>query len=157
PSDSDAGSCATFRRFACGVPHAFASLSPECNFSIGQCAQFCPMRMRPCHAYGASCADRSVVNSHPVIVECALCPGNVGRRPDGFAARAVSAAERSGDPLGTYFAHVARLEAASVHAFDILTEELLAHDAPRALVRSSCRARRDEVRHARAMARLASK
>jgi predicted metal-dependent hydrolase len=50
---------------------------------------------------------------------------------------------------------MAHLEAASVHAFLRLREELTSIQAPRALVRRAERAARDEVRHARVTARLA--
>jgi len=78
----------------------------------------------------------------------------IGRRPAGLRA------ERRGKParcseLGAYFARVARLEAASVDAFQILAEELAAHGAPARLVRACERAAADEVRHAEVTARLA--
>jgi hypothetical protein len=73
----------------------------------------------------------------------------VGRRPDGLCDEPASAG------VGGYLAHAAWLEAASVRAFARLARELEAHGAPRWLVREAKRAARDEVRHARAMARLA--
>ncbi len=77
--------------------------------------------------------------------------GCVGRRPRGL----LSARVRGGGAVGRHFAAIAHLEAASVVAFDVLGKELEAHGAPRALVRAAGRARRDEVRHAAVMARLA--
>jgi hypothetical protein len=50
---------------------------------------------------------------------------------------------------------MARLEAASVDAFRHLRRELVAHGAPRRLVRAAERAARDEVRHARLASALA--
>jgi hypothetical protein len=73
-----------------------------------------------------------------------------GRRPAGFEAR--------GDvpsTLGEYFAELARLEAASIDAFGILAGDLVRLGAPGKLVKSALRARRDEIRHARAMSELA--
>jgi hypothetical protein len=58
-------------------------------------------------------------------------------------------------PLGEYFATMAHLEAASVHAFERLREELAAHSAPASLLRVAGRSARDEVRHARITAQLA--
>lgn len=76
----------------------------------------------------------------------------VGRRPEGFR-------EPAGDchtsAVGAYLARGALLEAASVHAFKRLRSELLAHDAPSALVRAAGRAAADEVRHAALMSGLA--
>jgi hypothetical protein len=50
---------------------------------------------------------------------------------------------------------MARLEAASIAAFRHLRRELVAHRAPRRLVRAAERAARDEVRHARITGGLA--
>ena len=50
-----------------------------------------------------------------------------------------------------------RLEAASVDAFRHLRRELIAHGAPRRLVRAAERAARDEVRHARMTRALATR
>jgi hypothetical protein len=50
---------------------------------------------------------------------------------------------------------MARLEAASVDAFRHLRRELIAHQAPRRLVRAAERAARDEIRHARVTRALA--
>lgn len=75
-----------------------------------------------------------------------------GRRPAGlFAGRTPKGAS----PLGARFAEIARLERASVTAFEVFRDELAAHGAPARLVRSAMRARRDEVRHARSMSALA--
>ncbi|MGZ5970553.1 MAG: ferritin-like domain-containing protein [Polyangiales bacterium] len=76
----------------------------------------------------------------------------IGRRPEGLARLR---ARRDG--AGDFLARIARLEAASVPAFGRFVRELRAHRAPRALVARAVRARRDEVRHARVMTRLAEK
>jgi hypothetical protein len=57
--------------------------------------------------------------------------------------------------LADYLAQSARLEAASVEAFRVLRRELHEHGAPRKLLRAASRAKRDEVRHARATRALA--
>lgn len=75
----------------------------------------------------------------------------VGRRPAGL--ELCSLPER--DALAAHFARSAELEAASVHAFDTLIAELRAHGAPAPLLDRAARAGRDEVRHARDVARLA--
>lgn len=74
-----------------------------------------------------------------------------GRRPAGL--ELCSLPER--DALAGYFARSAELEAASVHAFDALIAELRAHGAPASLLERAAQAGRDEVRHARDVARLA--
>jgi len=75
----------------------------------------------------------------------------VGRRPAGLRLR--SRPERRA--LGAHFARSAELEAASVRAFEILERELAAHGAPASLLTRAVQAGRDEVRHARSVARLA--
>jgi len=60
-----------------------------------------------------------------------------------------------GPLLGTHFAEMARLESASVEAFRRLRRELVAHRAPRRLIRAAERAAHDEIRHARATRALA--
>jgi hypothetical protein len=152
PATSDAGDCADYKVAPCGLPPSFVSLSPMCNLSISQCAEICGRQFRPCEAYGDSCVDGQVVQDRPVTIECAICPGTAGRRPEGFDA---SPSASAGPPLGAFFAELARLEAASIDAFDRLRDELALHDAPDDLVRAAERARRDEVAHTRVMTRLA--
>jgi len=50
--------------------------------------------------------------------------------------------------IGEHLAHMAALEAAAVIAFERLADELVALDAPTALVERARRAARDEIRHA---------
>ena len=74
-----------------------------------------------------------------------------GRRPPGLRA----AARVDGGAVGRWLATAADLEAASVPAFVQLARELIAHDAPAALVHAALAAADDEVRHAAAMTALA--
>ena len=74
-----------------------------------------------------------------------------GRRPDGLA----STSPAGRDEVGRHLADVARLEAASVIAFERLAAELAAWRAPEALVRRAEQAAADEVRHAARMQALA--
>ncbi len=92
--------------------------------------------------------------SHTVSDTELLEAGNpncvVGRRPQGlmeppFACR----------NLGEFFADMARLEAASIVAFERLADELRMHGAPQRLIRAATRSARDERRHARLVAELA--
>lgn len=82
-------------------------------------------------------------------------PGcNVGRIPHGLCTRPVARA-RAVRPVGSFFADVAHLEAASVAAFERMVGELTVHGAPGALRAAAWRARADEIRHARSTRRLA--
>jgi hypothetical protein len=76
----------------------------------------------------------------------------VGRVPAGLQSRT----QRHGDAYGDHLAQCAHLEAASVHAFVRLADELRAHGAPVGLVQRALRAADDEVRHARVVADLAT-
>jgi hypothetical protein len=78
-------------------------------------------------------------------------PQCLGRQPEAFA---VAAAPTMG--VGDYLARAAQLEAASVLAFERLARELVAHDAPGALVRHARRAAVEEQRHARDTQALAT-
>lgn len=67
-----------------------------------------------------------------------------GRRPEGFV-----------ETEHERWARMAELEAASVHAFDVLAEELHELGAPKRLIGRAVRAAGDEVRHARMVGALA--
>jgi hypothetical protein len=85
-------------------------------------------------------------------IYCPACLGGGGRRPRGLRK---ARAQRAPTPLGAYFAGMAREEAAAVHAFRRMHDELAAHGAPLPLRRAAARSACDEERHARAMARRA--
>ncbi|HBQ12555.1 MAG TPA: hypothetical protein DEF51_15885 [Myxococcales bacterium] len=76
--------------------------------------------------------------------------GCIGRRPEGLQA---ATGERA--TLGQYFAHVARLEASAVAAFDVMIDELSRLGAPEGLLDAAREAREDEVRHAASMGEVA--
>jgi hypothetical protein len=86
-------------------------------------------------------------------VQCCYYTTTCGRRTDGVAMPEAHGA----NAVGAFFAGAAQLEAASVPAFARLARELRAHGAPPSLIARAERARRDEIRHARAMARLAQR
>jgi len=90
----------------------------------------------------------SILDSEVLESEDGVC---VGRRPGGLLAQRA----RGTSALGAYFASVAHLEAAAIHAFDHLRRELEHHGAPERLVAAAERSRRDEIRHARIMSRVA--
>ncbi|MFT3767979.1 MAG: hypothetical protein QM820_21215 [Minicystis sp.] len=87
-----------------------------------------------------------------VHIVCPECLGAGGRRPSGLARpRALGATTAA----GAYFARMTHDEAASVHAFMRMRDELVRLGAPAYLVGAADQSARDEVRHARAMARHA--
>lgn len=75
--------------------------------------------------------------------------GGAGRRPEGLAPAELGASEG----VARWLAHAAHFEAAAVTAFVRLSRELRVHGAPASLVDGARVAARDEVRHARTMAR----
>ena len=76
---------------------------------------------------------------------------NGGRRPRGL----VESPPAARSALGSYFAQLAHLEAASVLAFRRMARQLRSVGAPDALVAHARQAAREEVRHARLTRRLA--
>ncbi|WP_253902863.1 ferritin-like domain-containing protein [Corallococcus exiguus] len=93
-----------------------------------------------------------VVEYEPIIVKYGDTGCYPGRRPVGLQE---ARAEGHGDARGTWFANAARLEAASVHAFHRLREELALHGAGQALQDAALASAQDEVRHAEVTTRLA--
>lgn len=77
---------------------------------------------------------------------------HVGRRPAGLCATPHA---RGVSPLPAFLAQAARLEAASVYAFERLARELAQLGAPATLITDARHSARDEVRHAHAMSALA--
>jgi hypothetical protein len=159
---NDAGFyCEYGRTYPCGLPSFVTNLyPPTCNFGLSDCSQICTgaaANFKDCHvAVGKGCDDAGnfvAPDGAPIDVICGLC-GGVGRRPSGLARARLA---RGRTPLGDYFAQVAHLEAASVPAFTRLRDELLAHGAPKSLVKMAERCARDEVRHARVTERIAKR
>ena len=163
---SDAGDggdpavCDFFESLPCGLPPG--SVTEGCYLLVSQCGTLCshvPTLNRKCAVAECLAVDASSVQMGvPVTLECATadptCAPGVGRRPAGME-RARGCASR--DAVGAALASMAHHEAASVFAFRRLGAELTAMGAPPVLVRGAARSARDEVRHARVMARLARK
>ena len=145
--------CGNYVRLSCGLPAGVVPAS-NCYLFINDCKQVCPGFYFNCHAVNDSCQNGQIVKDARggIDIDCSICSKGIGRLPAGLAparrARATSA-------LGGWFAAAAHLEAASVHAFDRLHDELARHGAPGRLLRAARRARRDEVRHARLTGRMA--
>lgn len=102
---------------------------------------------------GSGCSDGQVAPvDGNVIVDCKDCLGGVGRGSEGVAALD---RVRAKNAFAAWLAKLAHDEAASVWAFERFERELRRHGAPGWLLREARRARRDEIRHARTMTKLA--
>lgn len=145
--------CAIFVGFACGLPTGVTARD-GCFLSVNDCVSICSGLTGSCHADPGSCPDGSPLETGPVTIDCVVCPASGGRRTEGLT---IATSESCPNALGAYFSGVSQLEAASVVAFRRLERELVHLAAPRSLVRSAARARRDEIRHARVTRRLAQR
>jgi hypothetical protein len=112
------------------------------------CSDYCPTGVTgqaPDPAGYTTCCSPKPSDGGAYLVACKYSCGPSGRRPAGLEEAAAS----HGCAVGQYFASMAHLEAASVHAFRSMARELRAHGAPRGLIAQARRAARDEIRHAR--------
>jgi hypothetical protein len=164
PSPPD--TCGLYYKYPCGLPDGL-TLRGACYFAVNDCAQLCFDIHYNCHAVDGYCTEAGVDggdggdeggavipdSTGAVVIDCSICAGSAGRVPEGLIAATITAPSL----LGAYFASAARLEAASVTAFQRLHAELAFHGAPGELQAAARAAERDEVRHTRAMARLARK
>jgi hypothetical protein len=145
--------CGRYMHLACGLP---AGVTPgaNCYLWLNDCKKVCPGAYFNCHAVGDSCKNGEIVPdaTGAVDIDCATCAKGVGRIPAGLAP---AVAPRAPSAVGRYFAAVAHLEEAAVHAFDRLHRELASSGAPAHLLEEAQRARRDEVRHTKLTARVA--
>lgn len=114
--------------------------------------EFAKLCSEACHGIRPQCTRGKTENGTPaVICDERLVEGCIsGRRPRGYRRRGSLGASIS-DVLSTR----AKLEAASVAAFDALAAELAAFGAPRGLVARAARSAREEERHARVVSALA--
>lgn len=94
--------------------------------------------------------DGTVTPGEMTQVRNSTC--SVGRRPAGLQPAAYLAARTQ---LGAFLADAARLEAASVFAFERLARELVTLGAPQALIAVAARSALEEIRHAELVTRLA--
>jgi hypothetical protein len=104
-----------------------------------------------CGTGGLWLSCRPVDDAGVSLIQCQR--NCTGRRPAGL----LPSPPGSGTALGAHFAEMARLEAAAVDAFHHLRRELIAHRAPRRMVKAAERAARDEIRHARMTRALAKR
>jgi hypothetical protein len=133
-------------KVAPGSPTPQPMYGPSCMMACGAGYGGCVLADDYVAAYLGARSDAGVGTcpsiSGSVEVTCvpAICEG---RLTDGIDRLPMLGARSIGD----YFAACCYLEAASVHAFSRLREELAAHGAPRDLLDATKRAERDEVRH----------
>ncbi|MGO8993152.1 MAG: ferritin-like domain-containing protein [Polyangiaceae bacterium] len=159
--EADGSGCDFLETLPCGLPPGtLTDPTAPCYVALASCAALCNEVESLQHVCAISeCLNEdasSFPSNSPLTLECATgagaCAPGAGRRPEGLVACAPA---RHGDPIGSVLADMARLEAASVHAFGRLGAELASRRAPRSLVRAAERSAREEVRHARVMSRLA--
>jgi hypothetical protein len=142
------GGCQEWFDFA-GVPNC--SGSPGSGPPLAECAMLCPLNQSNMVAISCSAMPPQPGETSWELA-CIYSPCGTGRRPAGLAATATCCEPTE---VAWYLGEVAHLEAASVVAFAQLAGELLAHGAPRRLVRAARRAAREEEGHARMMGRFA--
>jgi hypothetical protein len=126
-----------------------SSAWPPCDYDGGalsdpECEAICP------HDSGMTGIGCYATTSPDGVSVIACTCSHMGRRTEGL-----DTPPPSGATPGQFLARCAWLEAASVHAFRHLADELSAHGAPRELVAKARAAAREEVRHAAMMSRLA--
>lgn len=145
----DNSSCNEKVTYPCGLPFVPASSPP----SNEECKRLCApidFSFEPSFIY----CNTAGSSTGSVIVYCASCA--VGRKPaDLIDGDELPCADE--DPIGTALAEMARVEAASVHAFRRLEQSLAGLGAAPELRARARRAARDEIAHARSAARLAKK
>jgi hypothetical protein len=146
----DGSGCDYFLGLSCGLPPEAST--EGCFLSLADCLLICGHNVT-CRV--AECGDAGVIPAGPISIECGTFKigcGAVGRRPTGLLCAEPASAT---DSASEWLARAAHLEAASVHAFRRLRDELRSAGAPRRLTRAAERSSRDEVRHARIVSRLA--
>jgi hypothetical protein len=152
--DDSGSGCARYLRLPCGIP-ADAGLR-GCWPDLLSCIQVCRSAFRCQLAPNVTCRmDGTLIPDASAVYECMQCSSGGGRRPRGLQAKRKE--PREGSLVGTYFADLAYLEAASVDAFQQLHRTLTRLNAPPALVRRAKAAVVDERRHAGATRRLAQR
>jgi len=136
------------------APAALAGMTIPSQLTSADCERLCGPRITKCERIRVS-TDPLEPGRTPTTDEwtvmCSVPPSCIGgRRPAGLESTSILA-----DGVGAHFAELARLEAASVHAFLELAVELELHGAPPALIDAARRAAVEEVDHAWSTAQLA--
>jgi hypothetical protein len=144
--DPFGGGCPVISTYTKGVP-VDAGLPDALD--VDACNELCHSLNSFVQVRACSVAGPPDGGAQPI--SCTIAQPCEGRRPAGFALRGSFA----GGAVGRFFATVAQLEDASVHAFRHLAVELRAHGAPRSLIARAEAAAGDEERHTRATGALA--
>jgi phage baseplate assembly protein W len=142
--------CADTTAMQCAVSDAYSTEFQAKNPNAGLDASgySCP----PAPDGSAMVALVCSVEHYDPLGGCSWTNCTTGRRPEGLLPVLPSSRE---SPVAAYFGECARLEGASIVAFERMRAELKVLRAPHALVRSARRAARDETRHARVTRLLA--
>ena len=148
---NDGAPCSFYESLPCGLP---PSITPvDCLLYIADCQKLLAQDAAFYNCHVVECDDGGLfADASSLSIEYITCAGGVGRRPSGLDDATFEAAASD---VGAFFARVAHLEAASVHAFRALGAELAHHGAPRELIDAASRSASDERRHARITAKLA--
>jgi hypothetical protein len=148
PTSVDTSTCNESVTYPCGLPIALAGASP----TTAECQTLCDpvAKATGMPTMFFSCWVGTDDGGMGARVGCATCA--VGRRPAGLQEGEEGAC---GDPIADALSEMARIEAASVHAFRRLETALARLDAPSPLRARARAAARDEIRHARIVSRLA--
>jgi hypothetical protein len=148
PTAVDTSMCNESVTYPCGLPIALEGPSPTQKECEVLCDPVAKATGRTTTFF--SCWTASEDGGSSVRVGCATCA--VGRRPAGLGEIEEAGC---GDPIADALSEMARIEAASVHAFRRLDAALARLDAPSKLRARARAAARDEIRHARIVSRLA--
>jgi hypothetical protein len=147
PTLVDTSTCNESVTYPCGLPITLAGATPTTKECEVLCDPVTKATGRTAPPFG--CWVSTDDASPGVRVGCASCA--VGRRPADLRDEPAE----HGDPVGIALADMARIEAASVHAFRRLEKVLSELDAPASLRARARSAARDEIRHARIVSRIA--
>jgi hypothetical protein len=129
--------CGTTVTYPCGNPPRLEGGGFDCTaICIGMAGTICSM-ITP-------------EGSTPATFTCVICA--VGRRVEGF----VATHDASNQTVGSFFATISQLEAASVVAFERLAHELHSLGAPPSLIDRCLAAANDERRHTHLTGNLAT-
>jgi len=128
---------------------------PDGGVPLTRCDQLCPATTQFSSPLQECDISSPTEDGNPMFLNCSYGPCVPGRRPAGL--RPASPPRRPTTAASAVLAHMAYLEAASVHAFERLARELEAHGAPSRLRRAALEAAEDERAHARTVASLAAR
>jgi len=147
---ADSTTCGEKVTYPCGLPFEPAGPTPTADECKSLCA---PITFSGGSTGPMFCNVWSPEDTGPAkTVSCASCA--IGRRPADLLEGDASSSQCN-DPVGVALAEMARIEAASVHAFRRLEHSLGALHADDELLARVRHAARDEIAHARLVGGLA--